>query len=926
MPAFVAGAVAAAGTFAYVATYLAVTVIITAGLSYAMRPRKQRPGFESRFRDVSVRGTIEPMQIIYGQVKTPGFIAFIGTSGALDRFLHFVVVLAAHQCESITQVWLDSRTVPDADIDSSGVVSTSAFQDGGSRLLIRRFLGTNAQAADSELVSAFAGTWTTNHRGAGVAYMHVRLDYSEAVYPNGAPNSLFALVSGRRVYDPRLDSTNGGSGSHRFTDATTWAYNNLASLCIRDYLSGGSRWYDVATPEPRLGFAAPNSRIDDAYTIAATNIDDEDVLIPPASPTTTQKRYTCDVQLSCGGGDTHRENLRKLESASVGKVAYVNGRYRIHSGAYDTPTITIGEDDILGPMTVSPHPFGEELYNYVTGTFFDEARDWQELPFPNITNSSFETADGGQFKREVRLEATRTSYRCQRIGILHLAKSRHKKVVKFEKLSAKALQLTHHSTFMVTCSEFGFASKVFRVIEPPEIQLPDLTVAITAREEESTSYADPAVGDYAAPGTATVPTPSLEQPVVPTNFTAVSMPEGILFTWVAPAPRNNATMYHLYEHTAITPFSSATRVWSGNALSVLLERSGYTTRFYWMTSSLNGVESAATPVGNGLAASPSLQGFQATMHDSFEHQDVDRFYDDAGVATTPIITYPTNGENGGRVLRAEGYVRFRWRKNIPYDPTKRYLFSARVRMVQAPTGGVSTQDFVYAGLDGFEADGTTITAQHWIAANNLDMGAFTLGDWVVISGYMSGLAASPSPQPAPEISDPCEGFSSGSDITRFIRPHIILNYVGGNGIMEVDYIRLRVVTDTEDLAPDAATGLFADSDDFAGGSAGTTTRQSFTFTPERDCTLEISALAVADNVLGDAGNFLRLTVTPTAGSTTTLATTGANTTSRVQHAMDANYAAAGGVEITIVHGQFVTGGNPNIAMWTASLRIAEVKA
>lgn len=812
MPAFVAGAVAAAGTFAYVATYLAVTVIITAGLSYAMRPRRQRAGFESRFRDVTVRGTIEPMQMIYGQIKASGFIAFIGTSGALERFLNIVVVFAAHQCEDIGAVWLDSRGVADADIDPSGVVSTAAFQDGGSRLLVRRWLGTNAQTADSELVSQLTGIWTTSHRGAGLTYAYFRLDYSETVYPNGAPSSLFAMVSGRRLYDARLDSTNGGSGSHRFNDATTWAYNNLASLCVRDYLSGGSRWYDVATPEPRLGFAAPNSRIDDSLTIAATNIDDEDVLIPPAAPATTQKRYTCDVQLSCG--DTYRENLRKLEAANAGKVSYVNGRYRIYSGAYDTPTITIEEDDIVGPMTVSPHPFGEELYNYVTGTSFDELRDWQELPFPNIVNSSFETADRGQFKREFRLEATRTSYRCQRIGRLHLAKSRHKKVVRFEKLSAKALSLTHHGTFMVNCSEYGFAAKVLRVIEPPEIMLPDLTVAVTAREEFSTSYTDPLVAEYAAPGVATVPTPSLEQPVVPTNFAARSMPEGIQFTWVAPTPRNNATMYHLYEHTAITPFSSAVRVWSGNALSVLLERTGFTTLFYWMTAELNGVESAATPVGNGLAASPSLQGFEGVFSDSFEHQDIERFYDVRAGAVTGL-SYPADGENGGRVFElANGSVAITWKKNIPYDPAKLYVMTARVRRT---VDGVSTE-FVQVGVEGVAADGTTIINRNG-TTSIASMYAFCAsnttwvdGVWQTFRGYLSGHSASPGSGANPNITLPKPAYSSGSTIVRFIRPCIYINPITATGTLQVDSIEIEEVTFSSGLGPNAATQPYAATD------------------------------------------------------------------------------------------------------------------
>jgi hypothetical protein len=42
------------------------------------------------------------------------------------------------------------------------------------------------------------------------------LNTHEEVWPNGAPANFFALVKGRRLYDPRKDSTNGGSGTHRY--------------------------------------------------------------------------------------------------------------------------------------------------------------------------------------------------------------------------------------------------------------------------------------------------------------------------------------------------------------------------------------------------------------------------------------------------------------------------------------------------------------------------------------------------------------------------------------------------------------------------------------------------------------------------------------------------------------------------------------
>jgi hypothetical protein len=803
------GAVGAAASVVYAAVYIVVTMAINYGLnklSQSLSGKRKTHG-TGPARDVTVRGTVEPMQIINGEIKATGFLAFYGASGSANDYLHFVVCYAGHQCEDITDVWLDGRKVQDANIDGAGSVSTADFQDGGSKLSVFRHLGTKNQTVDTVLDAAFS-VWGTNHRGAGVAYVHYRLLKSEKVWAAGPPSMFAALVKGQRHYDPRKDSTNGGSGSHRYTDATTWEYSNNATLVRRSYISGGSRWYDVATPEPRLGFNAGNERIDDEYTIVAANIDDESVAIPNGSGgSTTQARYTCDVQLSCGS--TFKENLDILNSAAVGEVAYVNGKYRIHSGAYETPGIALDEDDFVGPVTVSTHPNGEDLYNFVTGTFYDDSREWSLSPFPNITNSSFEADDGGQYPRKIELPATRDRYRAQRIAMLHLAQSRHKMTVRFEKLTPKAMGICQHENFTSTIGEFGWSSKVFRCLDWE--WLPDGWVAVTAREETSGAYADPDVADYAAPGVGTVETPQLDLPDTPLNFTYLPMSEGIFFRWDMPAPQNPRTIFRIYEHTASTPFSSATEVWSGTATSTYLERPGQTVRYYWIVAELNGQLSAATPVGAGLAAAPFVQGFDEVFADTFEHQDYARYYNVRN--GTPTATYPTNGENGGRVLRFQNHGWIAWNKNIPYDPNGIYRFTVRARMVTAPTGGVSADDIFYAGLEGVAADGTTLInvggfnssgSQHYPTnMSAVDMGSVSLGTWVTFQSYFTGHSGSPGG--GASITSPM-GMYTG---VRFVRPLLILNYANGNGIMEVDFIKLEKVMQTSQIASEAATSVYA---------------------------------------------------------------------------------------------------------------------
>lgn len=111
-------------------------------------------------------------------------------------------------------------------------------------------------------------------------------------------------------------------------------------------------------------------------------------------------------------------------------------------------------------------------------------------------------------------------------------------------------------------------------------------------------------GTGARPVCATVSTPSYDQPIAPTNLTATGLVKGVILKWDAPSPRNNRQVCHLYQHTANTPFASATRVWSGNALHTTVDLTAGVTRFFWVTSELNGQETSSVPSGNGVPGTP----------------------------------------------------------------------------------------------------------------------------------------------------------------------------------------------------------------------------------------------------------------------------------------------------------------------------------
>lgn len=130
---------------------------------------------------------------------------------------------------------------------------------GTSHATVRTFLGAPGQTVDAGLQAMFPPTtdmphgWDYTHKMSGCAGLVVILDYNEDAFQSEVQVS--AVMRGAKCYDPRLDSTAGGSGTQRVDDSTTWtwsenpavliAYAAMSPLCGRQPDSA-IRWADVA--------------------------------------------------------------------------------------------------------------------------------------------------------------------------------------------------------------------------------------------------------------------------------------------------------------------------------------------------------------------------------------------------------------------------------------------------------------------------------------------------------------------------------------------------------------------------------------------------------------------------------------------------------------------------------------------------------
>ena len=672
--------------FGYLLIYSNIADLITNALT--PKPKSRRLA-----QDIEYFGTVEPRRIIYGTMRCAGMnVIPPWNSGDNNEMLHQILAIAGHEVNAITGVYFGQEFINGNFSPSIISAVTGAATDGkvlsgtyANKAWIRRYLGTSTQTADFILDTAFS-EWTSAHRGFGVAYAALQYEFDDSVYSGGKPEVTF-IVEGKKCYDPRLDVTPGASP----TNSSYIAFTSNPALCLTDYLMSST-----------IGLGESASRIDWDSVVAAANICDENVAIPPsASPSNTQNRYTCNLIIEVAStDDQRRENIRTLAGAMMGHVVYRGGLWRLHAGAASASTFALTEDDLVGKLSIRTEIPSNDKYNYVRGQFVDAARNYQLSEFEPRSNSAYELTDGDsttspqtilRLPREVVFSACTNQYEAQRNAIIILKRSRRKKQISGQ-WGMSAFRIRPWDVGTVTCNEIGWDEQLVRCIAWSFN--PEGTIEATFVEEEETDWDDPAIGDYTVPGTSTGPAPGGLVPGAPTNFTALPIIDGILFTWLPPSISTWASTYNIYEYTPgtaspdVASFANSTKIASkltGTSRSII--KNDTTTRYYWMTTLdlFSQEESSPVPAGTGVAsqALSVTAGFRATV----EPNTLNAFVSGTSEATT-----------GAAVVTA-------------YNGTPTYAYSwvrtAGDSTITANSSGAATTTFTCTGLTSGETNSAT---------------------------------------------------------------------------------------------------------------------------------------------------------------------------------------------------------------------------
>lgn len=322
-------------------------------------------------------------------VNAPGKWIFGKTAGALDlvyadkssgnRYISQVLHVASHEIESFEELYVNDELA----INSAGVVQS------GWTSVIRRLTakGTTSQTA----INSSNSSWPSSARGRGMAHMLIEWDFEggQDKLSNQIPRRLTQIVKGAPVYDPRLDTTVGGSGTHRANDQTTWQYNDgttdIGENAALIFLFGLLGWHENGVL--KFGMGESPSNIDYDSFIAMANVAEQTV--------DGKKKY------SLGGimptDQNHERIFNQLESTTGGKLGKVGGKWFLWLPHDDLTSLgTINESDMVRQLGQNFIPSGpiEDLFNTARGRYIEPDELYQPQEYPEVVESSAVTEDG----------------------------------------------------------------------------------------------------------------------------------------------------------------------------------------------------------------------------------------------------------------------------------------------------------------------------------------------------------------------------------------------------------------------------------------------------------------------------------------------------------------------------------------------------
>ena len=411
------------GTILTYAVGYVATTLVTSWAVKALSPKPSSPSesMSSQGTLVNARSAAAPHDYAYGTVRKGGTITYMESTGASNKYLHMILTLAGHEVNSIGNIYIDDQI---ATIDGSGYVTSQSW---ASKIRIIKYTGSQTTAPS--LLLAESNQITSDFVGNGIAYLYIRLEFDQDVFPNGVP--LFtAVVQGKKVYDPRI---------------TTTGFSANAALCVRDYITDSRGLGDSAVNETTFS--------------ASANVCDENITLAAGG---TEKRYTMNGVINAE--QTPNDILQQMMTCCAGTTFWGQGNWQLKVGYYTPPVKTFTLDDLRGPISLQTRQSMGSIFNSVVGTFNDAAQSYITVDYPKLTSSTFLAEDNGiDSPIDLALPFTTSAASAQRISKLTLFRGREQMTLSAE-FGMAGFEVQVGDIVAFTNDRYGWSAKEFEVI------------------------------------------------------------------------------------------------------------------------------------------------------------------------------------------------------------------------------------------------------------------------------------------------------------------------------------------------------------------------------------------------------------------------------------------------------------------------------
>ena len=450
-------------------TAFVVQLVVTTAISWVLKPDPPKRNVQGQETAqgilVNKASNNSAIPVVYGRRQVGIARVFVESSGTDNAYLYMAGVLCeggGNGIESVDEIYINDKLVTWSGALTDGTVRTvnssdANFYKDGSLISVQAFYGLDNQSVSSILDEST--NWGSNHKLSGVAYLAFKFTWNQDAF--GSLPEVKVILKGKKIYDPRLDSTKGGSGSHREDTASTWTYNENSALCLLDYLRNA-----------RYGKGLPNTAFETNYDSFKTSANICDTQVTPY----TSAPADIDLFQTNLVIDTEQkviDNVRELLNPMRAIFTYTQGKYFLIIENTGTSSLSLNSDNIIGGIKI----FGEKKntkYNRVIGTFVNPDKEWQEdtITFPPADDSSLPVGDryatllaednGTQLEGNFTFQGITNPYQAEELCEIILRRSRNALAVEVM-VTSEALNLTIGDLVDLTYSTGGFSAKLFRI-------------------------------------------------------------------------------------------------------------------------------------------------------------------------------------------------------------------------------------------------------------------------------------------------------------------------------------------------------------------------------------------------------------------------------------------------------------------------------